>query len=72
MASAKSFEDFVGEQLREDGSSLVLRREGSTGLLIPRGKTLTQTFIVGAGCYLCWEFIVKVRFVKAIYKTMYS
>lgn len=60
MASAKSFEEFVGEQLRQDGSGQVLRREGATGLLVPRGKALTQAFVVGAGCYLCWEFRVKV------------
>lgn len=60
-ASAKSFEEFVEDQLREDGSGLVLRREGATGLLVPRGKTLTQAFVVAAGCYLCWEFRIKVR-----------
>lgn len=61
MASAKSFEEFVEEQVRQDGSGQVLRREGATGLLVPRGKTLTQAFVVAAGCYLCWEFRVKVR-----------
>ena len=61
VASAKSFEEFVGEQLREDGSGRVLRKEGATGLLVPRGSTLTQTFVVAAGCYLCWEFRVEVR-----------
>ena len=61
VASAKSFEEFVGEQLREDGSGRVLRKEGATGLLVPRGSTLTQTFVVAAGCYLCWEFLVEVR-----------
>lgn len=60
MASAKSFEEFVAEQLREDGSGQVLRTEGATGLLVPRKKTLTQTFLVAPGCYLMWEFRVKV------------
>ncbi|CAM9505504.1 unnamed protein product, partial [Hapterophycus canaliculatus] len=60
-ASAKSFEEFVDEQLQEDGSGQVLRREGGTGLLVPRGRTLSQAFIVAPGCYLCWEFRVKVR-----------
>ena len=61
VASAKTFEEFVDEQLREDGSGQVLRREGGTGLLVPSRKTLSQAFIVAAGCCLCWEFRVKVR-----------
>ncbi len=61
VASAKSFEEFVEEQLQEDGSGQVLRREGATGLLVPRGKVLSQAFIVAPGCCLCWEFRVKVR-----------
>lgn len=61
VASAKSFEEFVDEQLQEDGSGQVLRREGGTGLLVPRGKQLSQAFIVAPGCCLCWEFRVKVR-----------
>ena len=61
VASAKSLEEFAAEQLREDGSAKVLRKEGATGLLVPRGSTLTQTFVVAAGCYLCWEFRVEVR-----------
>lgn len=60
VASAKSFEDFVEEQLQEDGSGQVLRREGATGLLVPRGEVLSQAFIVAPGCCLCWEFRVKV------------
>lgn len=60
-ASAKSFEEFVDEQLREDGSGQVLRREGGTGLLVPRSKMMSQAFIVAPGCCLCWEFRVKVR-----------
>ncbi|CAM9924270.1 unnamed protein product [Ectocarpus fasciculatus] len=59
VASAKSFEEFVDEQLQEDGSGQVLRREGATGLLVPRGKQLSQAFIVAPGCCLCWEFRVK-------------
>ncbi|CAM9428057.1 unnamed protein product, partial [Ectocarpus sp. 8 AP-2014] len=59
VASAKSFEEFVDEQLQEDGSGQVLRREGGTGLLVPRGKQLSQAFIVAPGCCLCWEFRVK-------------
>lgn len=39
----------------------MLRREGATGLLVPRGKVLSQAFIVAPGCCLCWEFRVKVR-----------
>lgn len=61
MASAISFEEFVAEQLREDGSGRVLRTEGATGLRVPRGDTLTQTFLVSPGCHLVWEFRVKVR-----------
>lgn len=51
----------MDEQLQEDGSGQVLRREGATGLLVPRGKVLSQAFVVAPGCCLCWEFRVKVR-----------
>lgn len=61
VAGATTFEEFVDEQLREDGSGQVLRREGGTGLLVPSRKTLSQAFIVAPGCCLCWEFRVKVR-----------
>lgn len=61
VASAKTFEEFVDEQLQEDGSGQVLRRAGGTGLLVPRLKSLSQAFIVAPGCCLCWEFRVKVR-----------
>lgn len=70
VASAKSFEEFVEEQLQEDGSGQVLRREGATGLLVPRGKVLSQAFIVAPGCCLCWEFRVKVRIVFFIVRTV--
>lgn len=68
VSSAKPFEDFVDEQLRQDGSGLVLRREGATGLLVPRGKTLTQTFVVAPGCCICWEFRVKVRSFQILFQ----
>lgn len=61
VASAKTFEEFVEEQFQEDGSGQVLRKEGATGLLVPRQKTLSQAFVVAPGCCLCWEFRVKVR-----------
>lgn len=61
-ASAQSFEDFVGEHLQGDaGWEQVVMTDGCNNLLVPRSKVLTQTFLVGPRCCLCWEFRVKVR-----------
>lgn len=60
VASANSFEEFLEEQLRDNGFRHVLRTEGATGLTVPARKTLTQAFVVATGCSLCWEFTVKV------------
>lgn len=56
---ANSFERFVENHQGEDGLDHIVRSQGCSSLLIPRCQRVTQTFVVGPGCCLYWEFEVQ-------------